>query len=75
MLIAQTGQVEHTIQWARDLFEGYYAQSASDVNTYLSQPDFLQNLERQPGVRKPTLGGLAELVVPQAQMEMHTRAG
>ena len=44
-----------TTQWARDLFEGYYAQSASDVNAYLSQPDYLQTLERQPGVRKPTL--------------------
>merc|ERR1719421_377837 len=47
--------IEHCIQWARDLFEGHYAQSASDVNAYLSQPDFLQQLERQPGVRKPTL--------------------
>ena len=48
-------QIEHTIQWARDLFEGYYKQSAEDVNSYLSQPDFLSSLERQPGVRKPTL--------------------
>merc|ERR1719421_2759745 len=47
--------IEHCIQWARDLFEGHYAQSASDVNAYLSQPDFLAQLERQPGVRKPTL--------------------
>merc|ERR1719502_191250 len=47
--------IEHCIQWARDLFEGHYAQSASDVNAYLSQADFLQQLERQPGVRKPTL--------------------
>ena len=47
--------IEHTIQWARDLFEGFYAQAASDVNAYLSQPDYLQQLERQPGVRKPTL--------------------
>jgi len=47
--------IEHTIQWARDLFEGYFSQSATDVNAYLSQPDFLQQLERQPGVRVPTL--------------------
>merc|ERR1719421_1181163 len=50
--------IEHCIQWSRDLFEGYYAQSASDVNAYLSQPEYLQNLERQPGVRKPTLEAL-----------------
>jgi len=48
-------EISHCIQWARDLFAGYYAQSAEDVNAYLSQPDYLQTLERQPGVRKPTL--------------------
>merc|ERR1719515_638971 len=37
--------IEHCIQWARDLFEGFYAQSANDVNAYLSQPDYLQALE------------------------------
>ena len=47
--------IEHCIQWSRDLFEGYYSQSANDVNAYLSQPDYLSQLERQPGVRKPTL--------------------
>jgi ubiquitin-activating enzyme E1 len=47
--------IEHCIQWARDLFEGYYSQAANDVNAYLSQSDFLSALERQPGVRKPTL--------------------
>ena len=47
--------IEHTIQWARDTFEGLFTQGAHDVNAYLSQPDFLVNLERQPGVRKPTL--------------------
>merc|ERR1719502_1562698 len=47
--------IEHCIQWARDLFEGHYSQAAADVNAYLSQADFLQQLERQPGVRKPTL--------------------
>jgi len=51
--------IEHTIQWARDLFEGYFKQSAEDANAYLSQPDFLAALERQPGVRKPTLEALS----------------
>ena len=62
--------IEHTIQWSRDLFEGYYAQSASDVNAYLSQPEYLQNLERQPGVegvevRTPfELSGVDALILP-----------
>jgi len=47
--------IEHTIQWSRDLFEGFFKQGAEDVNAYLTQPDFLTVLERQPGVRKPTL--------------------
>ena len=50
--------IEHCIQWSRDLFEGYYAQSASDVNAYLSQPDYLAALERQPGVRRTTLDAI-----------------
>jgi len=48
-------QIEHTIQWARDVFEGLYVQGAEDANAYLSQADFLDKLEMQPGVRKPTL--------------------
>jgi len=56
-------QIEHTIQWARDLFEGCFKQSADDVNAYLSQPDFLSSLEQQPGVRKGTLEGLRSNLV------------
>merc|ERR1719198_318394 len=48
-------EIAHTIQWSRDLFEGAFRQSAEDVNAYLSQPDFLASLERQPGVRRQTL--------------------
>merc|ERR1719440_1240454 len=47
--------IEHTIQWSRDLFEGFFKQHAEDVNSYLSQADFLQSLEAQPGVRRQTL--------------------
>lgn len=56
-------QIEHTIQWARDLFEGCFKQSAEDVNAYLSQPEFLSSLERQPGVRKGTLEALRSNLV------------
>lgn len=34
---------------------GFFKQSAEDVNAYLSQPDFLSSLDRQPGVRRATL--------------------
>jgi len=48
-------QIEHTIQWARDTFEGLFKQGAEDANAYLSQPEFLEKLEQQPGVRRSTL--------------------
>ena len=51
-------EIAHTIQWSRDLFEGAFRQSAEDVNAYLSQPDFLASLERQPGVRHTTLNDI-----------------
>jgi len=55
--------IEHTIQWSRDFFEGCFKQSAEDVNAYLSQPDFLPSLERQPGVRKTTLEAIRSNLV------------
>lgn len=48
-------EISHCIQWSRDVFEGMFKQSAEDVNAYLSQPDYLAALERQPGVRRTTL--------------------
>jgi ubiquitin-activating enzyme E1 len=39
-------------QWSRDIFEGLFKQSGEDVNAYLSQPEYLAALERQPGVRR-----------------------
>ncbi|KAI9471280.1 E1 ubiquitin-activating protein [Coemansia sp. RSA 989] len=34
--------IEHTIQWARDLFEGLFVQPAESVNAYLSTPDYME---------------------------------
>ncbi|CAK4482313.1 unnamed protein product [Aphanomyces euteiches] len=33
--------IEHTLQWARDWFEGVFFQTPNDVNTYLTSPDFV----------------------------------
>lgn len=43
-------------QWSRDIFEGMFKQSGEDVNAYLSQPEYLAALERQPGVRRTAAG-------------------
>ncbi|EIE91582.1 hypothetical protein G6F46_007917 [Rhizopus delemar] len=47
--------IEHTIQWARDLFEGYFKQPADNVNLYLSQPNFVEVTLKQGGTSKETL--------------------
>tara|TARA_B100000795_G_scaffold8266_1_gene5898 strand:+ start:212 stop:346 length:135 start_codon:yes stop_codon:yes gene_type:complete len=44
------------MQWSRDIFEGLFKQSGEDVNAYLSQPEYLAALERQPGVRRTAAG-------------------
>lgn len=42
-------QIQHTLQWARDHFEGVFKQSAEDVNAYLSsgEVDFIDALSKQ----------------------------
>ena len=37
-------QIQHTLQWARDVFEGIFKQSAEDVNSYLTATDYKQSL-------------------------------
>ena len=36
--------IEHTLPWARDYFEGTFCQMPTNVNAYLSRPDFLSTL-------------------------------
>ncbi|KGL83246.1 Ubiquitin-like modifier-activating enzyme 1, partial [Tinamus guttatus] len=36
---------EHTLQWARDKFEGLFRLSAENVNRFLADPAFLEHLE------------------------------
>ena len=38
-------QIQHTLQWARDWFEGAFKQSAEEANSYLSAPSTTQYLE------------------------------
>jgi len=56
-------QIEHTIQWARDEFEGLFRQAAEDANTYLSKADFFESLNKQGGNRKGTLESIRASLV------------
>jgi len=39
--------IEHTLQWARDLFEGLYKNSSENVNSYITNPAFVESLKKQ----------------------------
>ncbi|KAK4534451.1 hypothetical protein CDCA_CDCA02G0476 [Cyanidium caldarium] len=43
-------RIEHTLQWARDLFEGLFKTAADDANNYIQRGDeFISELEKQGG--------------------------
>ncbi|KAJ1980774.1 E1 ubiquitin-activating protein [Dimargaris cristalligena] len=57
--------IAHTIQWARDRFEGLFKQAPENVNLYLTQPGFLDSLAKQNANQKDVLQSLVELLVEE----------
>eukprot|EP01006_Ploeotia_vitrea_P033261 TRINITY_DN65408_c0_g1_i2.p1 TRINITY_DN65408_c0_g1~~TRINITY_DN65408_c0_g1_i2.p1 ORF type:complete len:769 (+),score=121.28 TRINITY_DN65408_c0_g1_i2:784-3090(+) len=55
--------IEHTIQWARDAFEGMFHRGAEDVNAYIYQKDFVASLDKEPGSKLTTVQGLYDSLV------------
>ncbi|XP_066591841.1 ubiquitin-like modifier-activating enzyme 1 [Prorops nasuta] len=43
--------IEHTLQWARDNFEGLFKQAAENAAQYLSDPQFVERALKLPGVQ------------------------
>ncbi|XP_056641048.1 ubiquitin-like modifier-activating enzyme 1 isoform X1 [Diorhabda sublineata] len=43
--------IEHTLQWARDMFEGLFKQNAENASQYLTDPDFIDRTLKLPGVQ------------------------
>jgi len=43
--------IEHTLQWARDNFEGVFKQSAENASQYLSDSNFIDRVLKMPGVQ------------------------
>lgn len=56
-------RIEHTIAWSRDTFENYFAQSAENVNLYLSQPNFLESTLKQSGNQRQILQTIKDYLV------------
>jgi hypothetical protein len=49
-------QIEHTLQWARDFFEGAFKQEPDDARAYLaSAADFSAALQQQQNTKLDTL--------------------
>lgn len=43
--------IEHTLQWARDTFEGAFNKSAENAAQYISDPSFIERVLKLPGVQ------------------------
>ena len=55
--------IEHTIQWARDEFEGLFKQAAEDANSYITDPEYVAKIKKQPGTALTTLEGVRDNLV------------
>jgi len=58
-------QIQHTLQWARDYFEGIFKQSAEDVNSYLSKDDYLSELKSQQNTKVETAKAIRSTLVDE----------
>jgi ubiquitin-activating enzyme E1 len=56
-------RIEHTIAWARDLFQTYFVGPPESVNLYLSQPNYIEQTLKQAGNEKQTLENLRDFLV------------
>eukprot|EP00588_Corethron_pennatum_P023689 CAMPEP_0194316908 /NCGR_PEP_ID=MMETSP0171-20130528/13663_1 /TAXON_ID=218684 /ORGANISM="Corethron pennatum, Strain L29A3" /LENGTH=1050 /DNA_ID=CAMNT_0039073309 /DNA_START=113 /DNA_END=3265 /DNA_ORIENTATION=+ len=56
-------QIQHTLQWARDYFEGVFKQNADDVNQYLTAPDFGAALAAQQNTKVETARSIRRTLV------------
>lgn len=56
-------KIEHTIAWARDLFQSYFVGPPEIVNLYLTQPDYINSTLKQQGNEKQILDSLKDFLV------------
>ena len=43
--------IEHTLQWARDMFEGVFTQNPQNASQYVNDPGFIDRTLKLPGVQ------------------------
>ncbi|KAI6247463.1 Ubiquitin-activating enzyme E1 1 [Erysiphe necator] len=63
-------QIEHTIAWARELFESYFVKPAEVVNLYLTQPSYLETSLKQNGNEVATLETIRDFLVEERPLSV-----
>jgi len=58
-------RIEHTIAWARDLFQSYFVGPPETVNLYLTQPNYIGQTLKQTGNEKLTLENIRDFLVTE----------
>ncbi|KAF2645604.1 ubiquitin-activating enzyme E1 [Massarina eburnea CBS 473.64] len=58
-------RIEHTIAWAREMFDTLFVKGPEVVNLYLTQPDYLGASLKQSGNEKQTLDTLQAFLVTE----------
>lgn len=53
-------KIDHTIAWAKSLFQGYFTESPESVNMYLSQPNYVEQTLKQNADIKGTLENISD---------------
>ncbi|CDO95999.1 unnamed protein product [Kluyveromyces dobzhanskii CBS 2104] len=53
-------KIDHTIAWAKSLFQGYFADAAENVNLYLTQPNFVEQTLKQAPDAKGILESISD---------------
>ncbi|SCU82375.1 LAME_0C00804g1_1 [Lachancea meyersii CBS 8951] len=53
-------KIDHTIAWAKSLFQGYFTEVPENVNLYLTQPNFVEQTLKQAGDVKGILESISD---------------
>ncbi|KAF2473692.1 ubiquitin-activating enzyme E1 [Lindgomyces ingoldianus] len=58
-------KIEHTIAWAREMFDSFFVKGPEVVNLYLNTPNYLGSTLKQSGNEKQTLETLRDFLVTE----------
>ncbi|KAG5356785.1 Ubiquitin-activating enzyme E1 1 [Yarrowia sp. E02] len=58
-------KVDHTIAWAKSIFQGYFTDNVESVNLFLSQPNFVESTLKQAGDQKSVLENIKSYLVDE----------